>query len=172
MAGDEAPTTEAACQDLVEILDEGSGRLDMGRYVDHVHDLSAGAIATFEGTTRGHFDGRRVVELRYEAYGSMARRQLEAILREARAAHALCRLAVAHRLETVPAGEASVFVAAAEYGFGSERRWYFINSALDEFDLLEFDFLGELGLVLSPVPVGSKMPSGRSSPDHHHHHQQ
>ncbi|KAE8784995.1 TGACG-sequence-specific DNA-binding protein TGA-2.1 [Hordeum vulgare] len=31
---------------------------------------------------------------------------------------------------------------------------------------------GELGLVLSPAPVGSKMPSGRSSPDHHHHHQQ
>ncbi|KAE8800931.1 alpha-glucosidase [Hordeum vulgare] len=31
---------------------------------------------------------------------------------------------------------------------------------------------GELGLVLSPVPVGSKMPSGRSSPDHHHPHQQ
>ncbi|KAI4979766.1 hypothetical protein ZWY2020_016519, partial [Hordeum vulgare] len=29
---------------------------------------------------------------------------------------------------------------------------------------------GELGL--SPVPVGSKMPSGRSSPDHHHHHHQ
>ncbi|XP_044968929.1 molybdopterin synthase catalytic subunit-like [Hordeum vulgare subsp. vulgare] len=123
MAGDEAPTTEAACQDLVEILDEGSGRLDMGRYVDHVRDLSAGAIATFEGTTRDHFDGRRVVELRYEAYGSMARRQLEAILREAHAAHALCRLAVAHRLGTVPAGEASMFVAAAGSGFGSERRW-------------------------------------------------
>ena len=82
MAGDEPPTTEA-CQDLVEILDEGSGRLDMGRYVDHVRDLSAGAIATFEGTTRDHFDGRRVVELRYEAYGAMARRRLEAILREA-----------------------------------------------------------------------------------------
>ncbi|KAI4979525.1 hypothetical protein ZWY2020_016278 [Hordeum vulgare] len=64
MAGEEAPTTEAACQDLVEILDEGSGRLDMGRYVDHVRDLSAGAIATFEGTTRDHLDGRRVVELR------------------------------------------------------------------------------------------------------------
>uniref|UniRef100_A0A453KPV3 Uncharacterized protein n=1 Tax=Aegilops tauschii subsp. strangulata TaxID=200361 RepID=A0A453KPV3_AEGTS len=89
MAGDEPPTTEA-CQDLVEILDEGSGRLDMGRYVDHVRDLSAGAIATFEGTTRDHFDGRRVVELRYEAYGAMARRRLEAILREARAAHARC----------------------------------------------------------------------------------
>ena len=32
---------EAACQDLVEILDEGSGRLNMGWYVDHVRDLSA-----------------------------------------------------------------------------------------------------------------------------------
>ncbi|KAE8812166.1 molybdopterin synthase catalytic subunit [Hordeum vulgare] len=79
MAGDEAPTTEAACQDLVEILDEGSGRLDIGRYVDHVRDLSAGTIATFEGTTRDHLDGRRVVELRKEAYGSMAQRQLKAI---------------------------------------------------------------------------------------------
>ncbi|XP_044954852.1 molybdopterin synthase catalytic subunit-like [Hordeum vulgare subsp. vulgare] len=139
MVGDEAPTTEAACQDLVEILDEGSGRLDMGRYVDHVRDLSVGAIATFEGTTRDHFDGRRVVELRYEAYGSTARLRLEAILCEARAAHALCRLAVAHRLGTVPVGEASVFVAhrlgtvpvgeasvfvaATGSGSGSERRW-------------------------------------------------
>ena len=31
---------------------------------------------------------------------------------------------------------------------------------------------GELGLVLSPAPVGSKMPSGRSSPDYHHQQQQ
>ncbi|KAM0888331.1 hypothetical protein ACQ4PT_028425 [Festuca glaucescens] len=118
MAGDEPvtaavePTTDAD-QDLVEILDEGSGRLDIGRYVDHVRDLAAGAIATFEGTTRDHFDGRRVVELRYEAYSAMARRRLEAILREARAAHSLRRLAVAHKLGPVPAGEASVLVAAS-----------------------------------------------------------
>ncbi|KAK1630433.1 hypothetical protein QYE76_004748 [Lolium multiflorum] len=119
MAGDEPltaavqpPTTELE-EDLVEILEEGSGRLDIARYVDHVRDLAAGAIATFEGTTRDHFDGRRVVELRYEAYSAMARRRFEAILREARAAHALRRLAVAHKLGPVPAGEASVFVAAS-----------------------------------------------------------
>ncbi|KAL6629813.1 hypothetical protein ACP70R_029578 [Stipagrostis hirtigluma subsp. patula] len=112
MAGDELPAA-AADEDLVEILEEGSGRLDIARYVDHVRDLSAGAIATFEGTTRDHFAGRRVVELRYEAYAAMARRRLAAILREARAAHALRRLAVAHRLGAVPAGEASVFVAAS-----------------------------------------------------------
>ncbi|KAF0925114.1 hypothetical protein E2562_015397 [Oryza meyeriana var. granulata] len=114
MAGDELPDAAAAAdEDLVEILDEGSGRLDIARYVDHVRDLAAGAIATFEGTTRDHFEGRRVVELRYEAYEAMARRRLAAILREARAAHALRRLAVAHRLGAVPAGEASVFVAAS-----------------------------------------------------------
>ncbi|KAI5013807.1 hypothetical protein ZWY2020_047299 [Hordeum vulgare] len=121
MAGYKAPTMEARCQDLVEMLDEGSCRLDMGQYVDHVRNLSAGAIATFEGTTRDHFDGRRVVELRYEAYGSMARRRLEAILREARATHKLCWLAVAHRLRTVPDGEAIAIVAAVRSG--SERRW-------------------------------------------------
>uniref|UniRef100_A0A0E0G0Z6 Molybdopterin synthase catalytic subunit n=1 Tax=Oryza nivara TaxID=4536 RepID=A0A0E0G0Z6_ORYNI len=115
MASDELPVAAAATEeeDLVEILDEGSGRLDIARYVDHVRDLAAGAIATFEGTTRDSFEGRRVVELRYEAYGAMARRRLAAILREARAAHSLRRLAVAHRLGTVPAGEASVFVAAS-----------------------------------------------------------
>ncbi|KAL5211824.1 hypothetical protein ABZP36_022671 [Zizania latifolia] len=43
----------------------------------------------------------------------MARRRLAAILREARAAHSLRRLAVVHRLGTVLAGEASVFVAAS-----------------------------------------------------------
>lgn len=103
----------AAAEDLIEIVEEGSGRLDIARYVDHVRDLSAGAIATFEGTTRDHFAGRRVVELRYEAYAAMARRRLAAILREARSRHALRRLAVAHRLGAVPAGEASVFVAAS-----------------------------------------------------------
>ncbi|RCV05522.1 hypothetical protein SETIT_1G091100v2 [Setaria italica] len=110
----EAEEEEAAAEeDLIEIVEEGSGRLDIARYVDHVRDLSAGAIATFEGTTRDHFAGRHVVELRYEAYAAMARRRLAGILREARSRHALRRLAVAHRLGPVPAGEASVFVAAS-----------------------------------------------------------
>ncbi|CAL4890068.1 unnamed protein product [Urochloa decumbens] len=107
-----APAVEEG-EDLIEIVEEGSGRLDIVRYVDHVRDLSAGAIATFEGTTRDHFAGRRVVELRYEAYAAMARRRLAGILAEARSRHALRRLAVAHRLGPVPAGEASVFVAAS-----------------------------------------------------------
>lgn len=113
MAAAAAPEKAQQDEDLIEIVEEGSGRLDIARYVDHVRDLSAGAIATFEGTTRDHFAGRRVVELRYEAYAAMARRVLGDILRDARSRHDLRRLAVAHRLGAVPAGEASVFVAAS-----------------------------------------------------------
>ncbi|KAK8954640.1 Molybdopterin synthase catalytic subunit [Platanthera zijinensis] len=88
-------------------------RLDLTRYVDYVRDPAAGAIATFEGTTRDTFEGRRVVELRYEAYVPMAARQIAGVCAAARAAWSLCRIAVAHRLGTVPVGEASVFVAAS-----------------------------------------------------------
>ncbi|XP_073010090.1 molybdopterin synthase catalytic subunit [Typha latifolia] len=111
---EEEKLTEAAAEDLIEILDPSStSPLDLARYVNHVRDPGAGAISTFEGTTRGTFNGKRVVELRYEAYVPMALRRLRGICAEARAAWDLRRLAVAHRLGTVPVGEASVFVAAS-----------------------------------------------------------
>jgi molybdopterin synthase catalytic subunit len=47
-------------EDLIEILEERSGRLDIVRFVDHVRDLSAGAIATFEGTTLDQFTLHRL----------------------------------------------------------------------------------------------------------------
>ncbi|XP_020578559.1 molybdopterin synthase catalytic subunit [Phalaenopsis equestris] len=96
---------------LIEIVSPSP--LDLIRYVNFVRDPSAGAIATFEGTTRDTFDGRRVVELRYEAYITMATRQLAGVCSAARAAWSLCRIAVAHRLGTVPVGEASVFIATS-----------------------------------------------------------
>ncbi|XP_010929418.1 molybdopterin synthase catalytic subunit [Elaeis guineensis] len=102
-----------AAEDLIEILEASSTPIDLARYVNHVRDPAAGAIATFEGTTRHTFEGKRVLELRYEAYLPMALRRLRAICSGARAAWSLRRLAVAHRLGTVPVGEASVFVAAS-----------------------------------------------------------
>uniref|UniRef100_A0A1D1XH76 Molybdopterin synthase catalytic subunit n=1 Tax=Anthurium amnicola TaxID=1678845 RepID=A0A1D1XH76_9ARAE len=98
---------------LIEIVEPSSVPLDVARYVSFVRDPACGAVATFEGTTRDTFDGRRVVELRYEAYGPMARRQLREICATARSRWAVERLAVAHRLGRVPVGEASVFVAAS-----------------------------------------------------------
>ncbi|KAJ6805346.1 putative molybdopterin synthase catalytic subunit [Iris pallida] len=97
-------------EDLVEIVEEP---LDPARYTDHVRSASAGAIATFEGTTRDTFEGKRVVELRYEAYAPMAARQIRSICASARRRWGLVGLAVGHRVGTVAAGEASVYVAAS-----------------------------------------------------------
>ncbi len=52
-------------EDVVEIKEKP---LDIMRYNDAVRDSSAGAIATFTGTTRDTFQGQEVLELRYEAY--------------------------------------------------------------------------------------------------------
>ena len=72
---------------------------------------TAGAIATFVGTTRDHFEGKRVVRLEYEAYKPMAEKELRAIIREARARWTLRHVAISHRTGLVPITESSVEIA-------------------------------------------------------------
>jgi molybdopterin synthase catalytic subunit len=68
---------------------------------------SAGAIVTFQGTTRD------VDELRYEAYREMAQARIAVIVAEAIERHGLTAAAAEHRVGSVPIGEASVVVAAS-----------------------------------------------------------
>jgi molybdopterin synthase catalytic subunit len=56
-------------QILVEVLPEP---LQLARYTEFVTDPGAGAIATFSGVTRDHFNGKAVLKLEYEAYAPMA----------------------------------------------------------------------------------------------------
>ncbi len=72
-----------------------------------VRDDRAGAVVLFAGVTR------EVQRLEYEAYTEMAVAQMLRIARAALAAHGACRVAVMHRVGTVPLGEASVLVAAS-----------------------------------------------------------
>jgi molybdopterin synthase catalytic subunit len=67
----------------------------------------AGAVVTFQGTTRD------VESLEYEAYREMAAERIEAIVTEAVARHGLEAAAAEHRVGTVPQGEASVAVAVS-----------------------------------------------------------
>ncbi|MFN8589114.1 MAG: molybdenum cofactor biosynthesis protein MoaE [Candidatus Eisenbacteria bacterium] len=78
-----------------------------------------GAVLTFEGTTRDHHDGRRVVRLAYEAYEPMALRELEALERESCERFAIRACAIAHRLGEVPPTEASVVVVVASHHRGA-----------------------------------------------------
>ncbi|KAI0217132.1 Molybdopterin synthase catalytic subunit [Lamellibrachia satsuma] len=73
---------------------------------------SSGAIATFIGTTRDDFDGKKVVRLEYEAYQPMAEQQLRKICGEVRSKWpAVERMAIAHRTGLVPVAESSVIIA-------------------------------------------------------------
>ena len=53
-----------------------------------VADAGIGAVSAFVGTVRNHNAGRPVTGIEYTAYDGMATRELEAIAREAEAAHA------------------------------------------------------------------------------------
>ena len=46
--------------------------LHLSQYVAYVEDDSAGAVATFSGVTRNVFQGKKVIQLEYEAYDDMA----------------------------------------------------------------------------------------------------
>ncbi|KAG9136497.1 hypothetical protein Leryth_014343 [Lithospermum erythrorhizon] len=99
-------------KNLVEILEEGRP-VDISKYINFVHSPKCGAIATFAGTTRDTFDGKTVLELRYEAYIPMAIRCLNSICLSARSSWGINAISVAHRLGSVPVGETSVFVAVS-----------------------------------------------------------
>jgi molybdopterin synthase catalytic subunit len=67
----------------------------------------AGAIVTFQGTTRD------VDSLDYEAYREMAQEKIAAIVTDAVERHRLEAAAAEHRIGTVPLGETSVVVAVS-----------------------------------------------------------
>jgi molybdopterin synthase catalytic subunit len=51
--------------------------LDVGAITAMVTEASTGAVSVFVGTTRNHFDGKKVLRLFYEAYEPMAVRKME-----------------------------------------------------------------------------------------------
>lgn len=88
--------------------------LDLERLVAQVSDPSAGAVATFTGTTRNSFQGKAVRHLEYEAYPPMAERTLAEIGTEiASRWPETVGLAIEHRVGRLEVGEASVVVVVA-----------------------------------------------------------
>ena len=73
----------------------------------------AGAILSFEGCTRDNFEGKQVLELQYEAYESMAKKELTTLIASIQKEHPETRIAVAHRLGVVPIGETSVLTVVS-----------------------------------------------------------
>ena len=72
-----------------------------------------GAVSVFLGTVRDVSSGRRVLFLEYEAYASMAEREMEGIAEAAIARFGVTKVAMIHRVGRVEIGEASVAIAVA-----------------------------------------------------------
>jgi MoaE-MoaD fusion protein len=85
----------------------GPEPISLDEVAARVVDPSAGALVTFQGFPRD------VPQLDYEAYGEMATERIAAILADCAERHGLVAAAAEHRTGPVPAGEASVVVAAS-----------------------------------------------------------
>jgi molybdopterin synthase catalytic subunit len=114
------PSSELHCGDelaLITPVSGGAGARVHARISDEPLSLQAvsglvahpgaGAIVTFQGTTRD------VDRLEYEGYREMAESRIRQILTECLESHGLQAIAAAHRLGSVPLGETSVIVAVS-----------------------------------------------------------
>jgi molybdopterin synthase catalytic subunit len=88
-------------------------RIDLARLDRAVRDAGAGAVVTFVGTTRNENAGRRVRRLEYEAFASMATKEMRRLAVEARRRWGLRKVAMVHRIGVVPVREASVAIAVS-----------------------------------------------------------
>src|SRR5262249_31162006 len=92
--------------------------IDVAALLAAVRDRGAGAVVTFLGTTRSTNAGRRVVRLEYEAFATMATREMRSLAAQAKRRWRLRKVAGVHRTGVVAIGEASVGVAVS----GGHRR--------------------------------------------------
>jgi MoaE-MoaD fusion protein len=116
-----APDRPLAEGDEVAVIPPVSGgafllsdnALSLDRVVDEVRSETAGAIATFTGTTRIESRGRTVTHLDYEAYEGMAETVMAEIADALRARYELCDIAIHHRVGRVGIGDTSVVIAVS-----------------------------------------------------------
>jgi molybdopterin synthase catalytic subunit len=87
--------------------------IDLAALVARVSHAGAGAVASFVGAVRDVNDGSAVVGIDYEAYGSMADRELAVILDEAAARWPGARPTARHRVGYLAVGDVSVAVAVS-----------------------------------------------------------
>ncbi len=105
-----APQTPGTHAPLVTVTDAA---VSVDRLLADVADPGAGGIVLFLGVVRDNARGRRVQYLMYEAYETLARRELERIAAQAAQRWAVTRVAIAHRTGHLGVGEISVAIAVS-----------------------------------------------------------
>jgi len=108
-AENDVPTTEQATDEqLFQVLDEP---LVLEKVIQLVEGAFGGAVATFTGIVREQTKGRKVVSLDYEAYPSMALKELKKIAMEVRDKWPKVQVAIHHRIGHLKVGDKAVVIA-------------------------------------------------------------
>jgi molybdopterin synthase catalytic subunit len=87
--------------------------IEISRLTTRVQRDSDGAVVVFEGAVRNHHEGKAVESIFYDAYRSMAEREISKVLDAVRAEFPEVRIAVVHRLGLLQVGELSIAIACA-----------------------------------------------------------
>lgn len=87
--------------------------IDSGALVASVMRRSDGAYVLFEGVVRDHHEGRAVESIFYDAYRTMAEKEIDLIVRDVQSQFPKVALALVHRLGHLIVGEASIAIVAA-----------------------------------------------------------
>lgn len=81
--------------------------------IDYVLFPAAGGIDIFIGTVRNATKGKDVVRLEFEAYESMAIKEMEKIAKDATVKWAVHKIAIHHRTGILEVGEIPVIIAVS-----------------------------------------------------------
>jgi molybdopterin synthase catalytic subunit len=87
--------------------------LDADRLIAEVSSNGCGGTSLFLGTVRNSPEDGDIEGIEYSAYPEMAEAEFDRIIAEARGRWPMARVALRHRLGYIPAGEASIAIAAS-----------------------------------------------------------
>ncbi|TMI81044.1 MAG: hypothetical protein E6H03_07440 [Bacillati bacterium ANGP1] len=109
---DGAPVSGGATAGLA-LIEISEQPIQFDRLLAAVADPRAGAVVLFLGVVRDNARGRRVDYLQYEAYETLARREVEHIAETIAGRWPGTRIAIAHRTGRLKVGEASVAISVS-----------------------------------------------------------
>jgi molybdopterin synthase catalytic subunit len=95
---------------MVQLTDQTINPADL---LAHVGDAGSGGVVLFLGQVRDHSRGEKVIGLEYEAYESLALKQMEKIATETRQRWPVRAIDIVHRKGCLKVGEISVAIAVA-----------------------------------------------------------
>ncbi len=96
-----------------EYIDLVETPIDINALLKQVNHAQAGAVVVFLGTVRDNNRGRHVKYLEYEAYQTMARKEMQRVAADVHRRWPVLSIAIIHRFGHLEIGEISVAIAVA-----------------------------------------------------------